>query len=87
MFVFFLLLLVAGLMFLALSNKIFRDVEKLDAAYSGEIIPDEEEELIYHFQRKAKIRNAKGAKNLAYILLFWALVWGLIMITEVLGLI
>ena len=37
----------------------------------NEIIPDEEEELIYHFQRKAKIRNAKGAKNLAYILLFY----------------
>jgi len=71
------ILIAVGLLFLAISKKIINDVERLDANYTGNLIPDAEKKLWYDFDKKKKVRNSKGAKYLAYLLIFWSIIFSL----------
>ncbi len=73
-------LLAVGLIFLAISKKLSNDVERLDANYTGNLIPDAEEKLWYDFDKKKKIRNSKGAKYFGYLLIFWSIMFSIAMI-------
>ena len=74
------ILLAIGLLFLALSKKIDADVEKLDANFTGDILPDAEEKEMYFFERRKKVRNSKGAKYFSYLLIFWSIIFLLVFI-------
>jgi hypothetical protein len=76
------ILLAIGLLFLAISKKLSNDVERLDANYTGNLIPDAEEKLWYDFDKKKKVRNSKGAKYLAYLLIFWSAIYLLLIIID-----
>ena len=80
MLIFPILLLAVGLVFLAISKKIDTDVERLDANFTGDLLPDAEEKAMYYFEKKKKIRNSKGAKYLAYLLIFWSMIYLLLII-------
>ncbi len=69
------IVLIVGLIFLAISKKLNNDVERLDANYTGNLIPDAEEKLWYDFDKKKKIRNSKGAKYFGYFLIFWSIIF------------
>jgi hypothetical protein len=73
-------LLAVGLIFLAISKKLSNDVERLDANYTGNLIPDVEEKLWYDFDKKKKIRNSKGARYFGYFLIFWSIMFSIAMI-------
>ena len=73
-------LLAVGLIFLAISKKLSNDVERLDANYTGNLIPDAEEKLWYDFDRKKKVRNSKGARYFGYLLIFWSIMFSIAMI-------
>jgi hypothetical protein len=72
--------LAIGLLFIAISKKLNNDVERLDANYTGNLIPDAEEKLWYDFDRKKKVRNSKGAKYFGYFLIFWSIMVAIAMI-------
>jgi len=74
------ILIAVGLLFLAISKKIINDVERLDANYTGNLIPDAEKKLWYDFDKKKKVRNSKGAKYLAYLLIFWSIIFSIVII-------
>ena len=75
MLIFPFILLAVGLIFLAISKKIDTDVERLDANFTGDLLHDVEEKFLYDFEKKKKIRNSKGAKYLAYVLIFWSILF------------
>lgn len=84
MLIFLIILLGVGLVFLAISKKLDTDVEKLDANFTGDLLPDAEETAMYYFEKKKKIRNSKGAKYFAYLLFFWTIVWSITLIVGLL---
>ena len=80
MLIFPILLLAVGLVFLAISKKLDTDVERLDANFTGDLLPDAEEKVMYYFEKKKKIRNSKGAKYFSYLLIFWSIVFFIVML-------
>lgn len=74
------ILLIIGLLFLAISRKIDTDVERLDANFTGDLLPDAEEKAMYYFEKKKKVRNSKGAKYFGYLLIFWSIIFLIVMI-------
>jgi hypothetical protein len=78
-----LILLAVGLIFLAISKKIDADVERLDSNYTGDLLPNAEEEAMYYFEKRKKVRNSKGAKYFSYLMIFWSIVYFLLMIGSI----
>ena len=80
MFIVPVILLGAGLVFFSISKKIDNNIERLDANFLGDILPDPDADALYRFERKIKVKNSKGAKNFAYLLIFWSIVWFVVML-------
>ena len=86
MFIVPVILLGVGLIFFSISKKIDTDIERLDANFLGDLLPNPDEEAMYKYERKIKVKNSKGSKNFAYLLFFWGIVWFVVMLLEVTGL-
>ena len=86
MFIAPVILLGVGLIFFSISKKIDNDIERLDANFLGDILPNPDEDAMYKFERKIKVKNSKGSKNFAYLLIFWSIVWFVVMLLGIAGL-
>ena len=86
MFIVPVILLGVGFIFFSISKKIDNDIERLDANFLGDLLPNPDEDAMYKYERRIKVKNSKGSKNFAYLLIFWGIVWFVIMLLEITGL-
>lgn len=85
MFIVPVILLGVGFIFFSISKKIDADIERLDANFLGDLLPDPDEDAMYKFERRIKVKNSKGSKNFAYLLFFWSIVWFVVMLLGITG--
>lgn len=68
-------LIVAGLIFLFIHKKLKGDIERMDANYTGDIVPDPESDIWHHHRKRIIKKNARGSYYLGLMLVFWGIVF------------
>ncbi len=81
--VFFLLLaIIPGIVCMFISRKFKHRINKMDAEYSGDIIPDKETEAWYQYERLIRYRIMKATENIGFIFFYFAAAMLLVLIIE-----
>jgi hypothetical protein len=61
MIVFLLILLVLGLICILISRRFKSSIERMDAEYTGDVLPDKEADASFHHERRIKYRIMKSS--------------------------
>lgn len=82
MIAFPIILIIAGLVFLFIHQKLNGDIEKMDATYTGDIVPDSENDAWHHHRKRIIRKNARGSYYMGWLLIFWGVVFLIVMVTD-----
>ena len=73
-------LLVIGLIFISVHKRLHADIQSMDTNYTGDLIPDADNEATYKQDRRIKKSFQKGSYYLGALFIFWGIVWLIVFI-------
>jgi hypothetical protein len=82
MIAFPIILIIAGLVFLFIHKKLKGDIERLDANYTGDIVPDPENDAWHRHRKKIIRKNARGSYYMGLMLIFWGIAFLIVILMD-----